>query len=123
MKVVISSLGEDLESDVDERFGRCSYFLVIDIENKEIKDVKTIENTARMQAGGAGITAAEIVANEKPDAIITGNIGPKAFQIFEQLGIKIYQGHGKIKDVVQDFMEGKLEELTGATGPQHRYFK
>ncbi len=123
MKIAISSIGKNLESEVDARFGRCDYFLIVEIEDKKVKGFKAIENTAKAQTGGAGITAGEIVANEKVDAIITTNLGPRAFSVFEQFEIKIYQGQGKIKDVVEQFVEGKLKELTNATGPQHRGLK
>ncbi len=119
MKIAISSTGKTLESEIDPRFGRCAYFLIVEIENKKIKNFKAIENTAKEQAGGAGITAAEIVANEKPDAVITTNLGPRASSVFSQFGIKTYQGQGKVKDAVQDFIDGKLKEITNATGPQH----
>jgi len=119
MKIAISSTGKTLESEVDVKFGRCSYFLIVEIENKKIENLKAIENTAKAQSGGAGITAGEIVANEKVEAVITVNLGPRAFSVFGQLGIKIFKGQGKIKDVVQDFIDSKLEELTDATGPQH----
>jgi len=119
MKIAISSTGKTLESNVDARFGRCNYFLIVEIENNEIKDFKAIENTAKAQMGGAGITAGEIVAKQKVDAIITVNLGPRAFSVFEQFKIKIYQGEGKIKKAVQDFLDGNLKELTNANGPQH----
>lgn len=120
MKIAISSTGKDLESEVDIRFGRCPYFLIVEIENKEIKNVKVIENTAAAQMGGAGISAAEIVANEKVKAIITTNLGPRAFSVFHQLEIEIYQGQGKIKDVIQQFIDKKLIQATNSTGPQQR---
>ena len=123
MKIAISSRGENLDSEVDIKFGRCDYFLIVEIENKEIKNIKAIKNTAVAQIGGAGVSAAEIVANEKVSAIITGNIGPRAFLVFEQLGIKIYQGQGKIKNVVQQFIDGELTKISGATGPQYKGFK
>ncbi len=119
MRIAISSTGKDFESEVDARFGRCNYFLIVEIENEKVKGIKAIENTAKAQMGGAGITAGEIVANKKVDAVITANLGPKAFSIFGQFGIKIYQGQGKIKDVVQDFIDCKLKEIKNATGPQH----
>ena len=119
MKVAISSTGKNLESEVDARFGRCNYFLIVNIEDKKIKSVKVIKNTAVSQIGGAGISAAEIVANEEVNAVITANLGPRAFSVFNQFGIKIYQGQGKIKDVVQKFIEGKLIQITDSTGPQH----
>ena len=123
MKIAISSTGKTLESEVDARFGRCAYFLIVEIENKEIKNTKVIKNTAKAQMGGAGISAGQIVANEKVDAIITTNLGPRAFSVFGQFEIKIYQGQGKIKNVIQDFIDEKLTELTDATGPQHTGLK
>ena len=117
MKVIIRATGKDLESDIDIRFGRCKYFLMVDTETNE---TKAIENTAQAQAGGAGITAAQIVANEKPDAIITANLGPRAFQVFQQLKIKIYQAQGKIKQALEDLKNNKLKEITSETGPQHQ---
>jgi len=119
MKIAISSTGKNLESEVDPRFGRCVYFLIMKIENKEIKNIKAIENTAKAQMGGAGITAGEIVANEKVDVVITTNLGPRAFSVFEQFGIKTYSGTGKIKNVVQDFINNKLKKISKARGPQH----
>ncbi len=119
MKIAISSTGKTLDDEVDMRFGRCRYFLIAETDEKEkkIKNVKAIENTAAGQFGGAGITASQLVANEKVDAVITTNLGPRAFQVLSQLGIEIYQGQGKIKDVIQEFMEGKLKKIEQATGP------
>ena len=122
MKIAISSTGKNLESEVDARFGRCAYFLIAEINDKETpafdeKKVKAVKNTAAGQTGGAGITAAEIVANEKVSAVITANLGPRAFSVFEQFGIKVYQGQGKIKNVIQKFIKGQLTEITNSTGP------
>jgi len=121
MKIAISSKGNNPESEVDIRFGRCDYFLILDVDekNKKITNFKAIKNIAQTQTGGAGITAGEIVAKQKVDAIITVNVGPRAYSVFEQFGIKIYQAEGKIKDVVQKFLNGKLKEVNNATGPQH----
>ena len=123
MKIAISSTGKSIEDEVDARFGRCAYFLIVEIEDKKVKDVKAIENTAKSQMGGAGITAGEIVANKKVDAVVTINLGPRAFSVFEQFGVKVYQGQGKIKEVVQDLIDNKLKEMKNATGPQHAGLK
>ncbi|HQC61411.1 MAG TPA: NifB/NifX family molybdenum-iron cluster-binding protein [Candidatus Pacearchaeota archaeon] len=121
MKIAISSTGKNLQDEIDARFGRCSYFLIVEIDekNKKIKDFKAIENTAKSQMGGAGITSSEIVAKQEVDAVITVNLGPRALSVFEQFNIKIYQGEGKINEVVQMFLEGKLKQITNATGPGH----
>ena len=111
MKIAISSTGENLESAIDARFGRCPYFLIVEIEGKEIKSVKAIENIAAGQRGGAGITSAEIIAKEKVEAVITANLGPRAFSVFEQFGIKIYQGQGKVGNAIEKFIKGELTEI------------
>ena len=123
VKIAISATENDLEGDIDARFGRCPYFLIVEIEDKEIKNVEAIENTAANQAGGAGITAAQIVADQEVVAVITMNAGPRAFDVFNQLKIKIYTAEGKAKDAVQDFIDGKLEEISTPTGPQHMGMK
>ena len=119
MKIAISSIGKTLDDEIDARFGRCPYFVIVEIDEKEkkIKNIKAIENTAAGQFGGAGITASQLVANEKVNAVITTNLGPRAFQVLNQLGIEIYQGQGKIKSVVEKFMQGKLKKIEQATGP------
>ena len=119
MKIGVSSSGEGIESQVDVRFGRCPYFVIVDVdeEGKKIKESKTIKNTAAGQFGGAGVSASQLVGNEKVDAVIGSNVGPRAFQVLNQLGIEIYEGQGKIKDVIQELLEGKLEKIGEATGP------
>ena len=118
MRIVASSLGNDIESMVNPRFGRCDYFLVIDIEKKEIKHVEAVKNSGATQAHGAGIMAAQLVGNLKPDKIITGNIGPNSMGVLQQLDIEIYQASGKIKDAVFQLLDGKLPKLT-QTVPGH----
>ena len=119
IRIAISATGQDLESDIDARFGRCPYFLIAEIRDKKIKKIKAIENTATEQAGGAGITAAQLVADQEVEAIISVNVGPRALDVFNQLNIKVYQAKGKIKNAVQQFIDGKLEEIIIPTGPQH----
>lgn len=112
MKIAIS-VTED--NKVDSRFGRCPKFKIVEIEEKEIKNEKTIDNPAATQAGGAGIQAAQTIGNEKVEAIITGNVGPNAIITLKQLGIEVYQGSGGIKEVIKQFIEGKLNKLEDST--------
>jgi predicted Fe-Mo cluster-binding NifX family protein len=117
MKIAISSTGDKLESAVDERFGRCPYFFIAELENNEIKSSEAVENTSASQMGGAGMTAAQAVAEKKVDAVITGNIGPRAFSAFQQLGIEVYQGSGTVKEVLDKFAKNELKKINEATGP------
>lgn len=112
MKVVVSSTGKTLDSNVDTRFGRCQYFLIVETENNQIKNVLAVQNQGALQGHGAGIRAAEQVGEIKPDAVITGNLGPNASNVFNQLKIEVYQGSGTAKDAVIKFLAGGIEKLT-----------
>ena len=116
MKIVISATGSDKESNIDAKFGRAPFFLIVDTKTKE---EIVIENKTRDRSSGVGITVGNIVAGEKIDAAITSDIGPFAFEIVERCGIKIYQAKGRVKDAIRLFEEGKLSEITKAT--MHRY--
>lgn len=118
MKIVISSTGETIDSDIDMRFGRCAYFLAVETENNEIKNVTAEKNKGAEQGHGAGIMAAQQAGNMKPDKIITGNLGPNASTAISQLGIEVYQASGNIKDAVMQLIEGKLPKLID-TAPSH----
>ncbi|RLE42635.1 dinitrogenase iron-molybdenum cofactor, partial [Candidatus Woesearchaeota archaeon] len=78
----------------------------------KINLVKVIDNPNVNVGGGAGISTAQLAANENVEAIITGNIGPRAFGVMQQLNIKVYRATGKAIDAVKQLLEGKLEEIT-----------
>ena len=110
LKIAVPANGENLEATISPVFGRCPYFLIIEVENKEIKNFKAIKNPAAQAFGGAGIQAAQVIANEGVDTVICGNIGPNAFNALNQLGIKVYAGFsGVIKDIVDKFLKGEIQ--------------
>ncbi len=112
MKIVISSTGRDIESDIDTTFHRCSFFLIIDTKTNSLL---SLENTTRDRPSEIGAIVGQIVANEGIDTVITTDIGPRAFEIFERYGIKIYQAKGKVNDAIRQLEAGKLPEITRAT--------
>ena len=114
MKIVISATGKDKESNIDKTFHRCNFYLIIDTKTNTLK---TLENTTREHPSEIGATVGQIVADTGIDAVITTNIGPRAFEIFERYGIKIYQAKGKVNDAIQQLEKGKLSEITKATIP------
>ncbi|NLP36156.1 MAG: diguanylate cyclase [Firmicutes bacterium] len=116
MKIAVSAMGDDLNSMLDVRFGRCNYFVIYDSEDGLIK---SIENSGQMAGGGAGVAAAQQILDEDVEAVITGNMGPNAFRLFQSSDIKVYRCESmKVKKAVQFFNEGKLQELNTA-GPAH----
>ena len=116
MKICITSTGPNLGSLVDPRFGRCQYFLIVN-EKKEL--IKSMQNEGVRSMRGAGITAAQIIANEGVKVIITGNIGPNAFMVLNQAGIKIYLGAFDISSekALEMFYQGKLSMAQAPSGP------
>lgn len=106
-KIAISANGQSLEAQVDPRFGRSPYFLLVDPETMEFEVVSNHQN---LQAGrGAGIQAATLVARRQPVALLTGNCGPKAFHTLEAAGIPLFLGlTGSVREAVQQFRAGNL---------------
>jgi predicted Fe-Mo cluster-binding NifX family protein len=117
MKVAISAIGKDLNCQVDPRFGRCQYFVFVD---PETMDFQTFENEGLMASGGAGVQAAQLVAQKGANALITGNLGPNAASAISASGIKVYLvPGGTVKDVIANYKSGSLREASGATVPPH----
>ncbi|MGQ9508272.1 MAG: NifB/NifX family molybdenum-iron cluster-binding protein [Thermodesulfobacteriota bacterium] len=117
MKIAISSTGKNLDSQIDPRFGRCQYFIFIDPETMEFE---TFENEGLMAMGGAGVQAAQFIAQKGAKALITGNIGPNAASALYSSGIKVYMvSGGTVKEVVEKYKSGNLNESSGPTVPPH----
>ena len=117
MKVAVSSNGEDLNAQLDPRFGRCAYFLVVDPDNMSFE---AFENKSAVQGGGAGIQAAQFLASKGVEAVITGNCGPNAVQTLSAAGVELFVGQaGTIKEVVARFKNGHLKPTSEATVGDH----
>ncbi|MFO7870852.1 MAG: NifB/NifX family molybdenum-iron cluster-binding protein [Kiritimatiellia bacterium] len=107
MKVAITSLGETMESPVDQRFGRARYFILYDTESRKWSAHSNSQNLEAAQ--GAGIQAGQKVSELEAQAVITGHCGPKAFATLQAAGIEIYQeAGGTVSEAVEAFRAGKL---------------
>ena len=111
MKIAISSTGKELTDNISEVFARCPYFVIADIENGKIKETKIIENKIANQLGQAGISAAQSMADKNVEAVITGNVGPRALDVLKQFNIGIYAGDGTVEKVLQEFIDGTLKKM------------
>jgi predicted Fe-Mo cluster-binding NifX family protein len=120
MKIVISSTGGNLDAEVDPRFGRCPWFIIIDPDTMEFE---AVANESAMASGGAGIAAAQMVVGKGVKAALTGSCGPNATQVLSGAGVDIITGvSGKVKDAVQSYKSGKLKpgappDVGGGVGP------
>ena len=88
MKLLFTSVGKTLESDMDPRFGRGAGFILYDTETKEYSWHDNRENA---QAGhGAGTNAAQLVVELGANAVLTSHVGPKAGAVLSAVGIETY---------------------------------
>ena len=117
MKICFSSTGKNLDSFVDPRFGRCQYLIFMETKNSKIIKAIANENAGAMR--GAGITTAQVVASNKAEAVITGNIGPNAFDVLNTSKIKIYPGvfDLTVRQALEKYNQGELKEMQAPTAP------
>jgi len=118
MKIAVTSKGTDLASEVDPRFGRASYILIID---SETFDFEVLDNKVNVNAlKGAGIQAASMVSDKGVEVLLTGFCGPNAFKTLKaaKIGVANDAG-GSVRDAVQTFLDGKLPLSDGANVEGH----
>ena len=125
MKIAISANGTNLEENIVTTFCGCDFFLIVDTKANTLR---TVVNETKGRPDKVGGTAGQLVSNQGIDAVITSDIGPQAMKIFEQYGIEVYQGEGKINDVIQQLEKERLPEITKAavlryTGLKQRKMK
>jgi predicted Fe-Mo cluster-binding NifX family protein len=112
MKIALSATGPTLDAELEQRFGRCPWFLIVNVEDL---GYEALENTSVSLGHGAGIQAAEIVAGKGVKDVITGHCGPKAHQALSSAGVGVLSGcSGRIRRLVEQYKSGAL---TPATGP------
>ena len=120
MKIAITAKGKSLVSALDPRFGRAKYFLVLETETRDFQAVSNDQNAQATQ--GAGIQAGKNVVDTGVEAVITGNVGPKAFRTLQAAGIKIYLCSGEslsAQEALDRFGKGELEEVSEANVAGH----
>ncbi|MDH7507803.1 MAG: NifB/NifX family molybdenum-iron cluster-binding protein [Methanomassiliicoccales archaeon] len=106
MKICISSTGETLDSEVDDEFGMCEYFIIIDPDTMEYK---ALLNEASHSLSGTGAMAAQFVVDQGVDVVLTGFVGPHAKRILKEAGIAIVEGvDGSVRSAIERYLKGKI---------------
>lgn len=107
-KIAISSEGPTLDDRVDPRFGRAGGFVLVDLESMENSYIDN--GSSQVMNQGAGIQAAETVANAHADAILTGYVGPKAFAALSAAGIQVGQDveDMTVREALEKFQAGNV---------------
>ncbi len=111
--ICVTSQGDNLDSDVDSRFGRCQYFIIVDTESMSFEALKN-PNISGM--GGVGVQSAQLIADRGVQAVLTGNVGPNAFQTLQAAGIEIVTGvEGVVREAVERYKEGGFKSTSAPT--------
>ena len=107
MKICVTAQGNNLDAQVDPRFGRCPYFIIVDTEDLKFE---AIENPSVTAMGGAGIQSGQLVAGKGVKAVLTGNVGPNAFNTLQTAGLDIIVGvSGSVKEAIDRYKKGELK--------------
>jgi predicted Fe-Mo cluster-binding NifX family protein len=107
MKIAITSLGQDLNSQIDPRFGRAAYILIVDTVHNGVEAIDNSENINAFK--GAGIQAAAMVGRKGAEVLLTGYCGPNAYKTLQAAGVKVVNDvSGKVEDAVEALIQGNL---------------
>jgi predicted Fe-Mo cluster-binding NifX family protein len=118
MKIAITAQDKELSSDIDPRFGRAKWFIVVDTETG---DFQAHDNAVNLNAAqGAGIQTGSNIANLGVEAVVTGNVGPNAFRTLNAAGVKIFLADKQtVAEAIDLFKAGKLKEVNQANVSGH----
>jgi predicted Fe-Mo cluster-binding NifX family protein len=117
MKVAVSSNGAGLDAEASPVFGRCPTYVFVDPESME---AESVDNPAMNAAGGAGIQAAQFIVERGAEAVISGNLGPNAFDVFESAGVPVYLfGGGSVRQAIEAHKGGQLSQAGTANVQAH----
>ena len=117
MKIAVTSTGPTLDDNVEARFGRCPYFLIIDTDTMQYE---AIGNPNIALGGGAGIKSAQLMSEKGVTTVLTGNCGPNAFNVFGQAGIQVIVGaNGPVRNAVEQFKKGAFSSASQPNVASH----
>lgn len=118
MKICVTATASGIDAPMDPRFGRCPFFVVVDLDSMT---GQSIANSNINATSGAGIQAASEIAKQGVSALITGNLGPNAMQTLRAAKIDVYQhqGGGSVRDAAEKFKRGELSKMEEPTVSAH----
>ncbi|MGB3221308.1 MAG: NifB/NifX family molybdenum-iron cluster-binding protein [Desulforhopalus sp.] len=118
MIVAVTAKGKNLSDEVDPRFGRAPYILIVDTETMEYQ---VLDNSSNVNAfKGAGIQAATMVAEKGAEVLLTGYCGPNAFRTVQAVGMKVVNDvTGTVQQAIDTFRSGKVQYSENANVEGH----
>ena len=118
MKVAVTASGKNLDAQIDPRFGRCAYFIIV--ETNDLQFEASSNEKAAIMAGGAGIQSAQFLASQGVRAVLTGRCGPKAVSALSAAGINLFLDQtGTVREAIERFKNQALQASSTANAEPH----
>jgi predicted Fe-Mo cluster-binding NifX family protein len=117
LRIVVSAEGDNLDTPSSPVFGRCPTYIFVDTESLEFE---ALPNPAVSQGGGAGVQAAQFVVNQGAKAVLSGSLGPNAFDVLQAANVTGYLvEEGTVRQAVAAYKAGRLQPMGGANVAAH----
>jgi predicted Fe-Mo cluster-binding NifX family protein len=121
MKIAVTANGVDLDAPISSIFGRCPTYILVDTETMQFE---VLDNPALSAPGGAGVQAAQFVIEHGAQAVLTGNVGPNAFGVFQAAHVPVFLlGNGTVRNALEAYKKGLLQSTGAANVAAHRGMK
>ena len=114
MRIAVTASQPSLDGQVDPRFGRCAYYVIVDLDTL---DFEALPNPYALVMGGAGIQSAQLIASRGVEIVVSGNYGPNAVQTLNAVGVRAMGGvmGGSVRQALEQFKQGALQPVTEPT--------
>jgi predicted Fe-Mo cluster-binding NifX family protein len=111
MRIVISADDKrGLDSVVSPHFGRCPYFIVLDVEGQEVKAVREVDNPYYPNHEPGQVPG--FISSLGAQVMLTGGMGGRAIRFFQEYSIEGVTGaSGTVRQSLERYLGGRL---TGA---------
>lgn len=118
MKIAVTATAPELDADMDPRFGRAHYFVILDDEGNILATHDNASTRNAMQ--GAGIQAGKFLADNNVEVLLTGHVGPNAYRTLEAAGIKVgVEMSGTVREALEAFKSGNVTFAAAPNAEAH----
>ena len=108
---------QGLSGQISQHFGRCPYYLIVDVEGDEIKRTDSVDNPYYNNHVPGMVP--QFINEQGAKVMIAGGMGPRAIDMFGNLGIEVVTGAiGNVGNVLQAYLKG---EISGVEPCEHDY--
>ena len=110
MKIAITAENNNgLESMVAQHFGHAPYFILVDVEDGQVTATQSVANP--FVNGHAPGQIPGFIQEQHADVMLSGGMGGRAIQFFEQAGIQAATGaSGTVRQSLESYLGGELSE-------------